>query len=145
MLLAMYQLFQQMEKLKRTKNEELEGVLFQFIQDIKMENEQLQQLLNAQNKDNPLDKAPAKQTEAVHDHQDESDLRMKQQKQGHNNFDISSLLDHDREVTELSVEARMLQLQKEGYSVAEIAQKMNRGKTEVELMLTLHPQLKQNT
>jgi len=130
-LYVLYQLFQQLESQKQHDNEELETLLLEFIQEIKHENERLHQLSSQQSKYHSMDGDHIDSAEVM---QESSSAKTEQYLE---DFDISDLLIPHEEVTELSELGKMLQLQEEGYATDEIARKLHRGKTEVELMLKL--------
>lgn len=141
-LLAVYQLFQQLEKTKQDKNDELETMLLDFMQEIKAENEQLLEISKQKMTSATTNNAPFTNEKKVNQPTSEP---FQQTEQENDAFDISSLVEQYDEVTELSEEGKVLQLQEKGFSTEDIARKLNRGKTEIELILKLQQQIKQNT
>ena len=53
-------------------------------------------------------------------------------------YSSNSVLELKEDKLETSLEAQVFQLAKQGISIEEIAKKLNRGKTEIELMIKLH-------
>lgn len=141
-LLAVYQLFQQLEKTKQDKNDELETMLLDFMQEIKAENEQLIEISKQKMTSATTTNASFINEKKVNQPTSEP---FQQTEQENDAFDISSLVEQYDEVTELSEEGKVLQLQEKGFSTEDIARKLNRGKTEIELILKLQQQIKQNT
>lgn len=124
------------EKIKRDKDEqfkELEEVLAEFMKNIRLENERLERkLFEGEIKGQALyeNKRP----------QSEDEQKQNQVNEAAYEQENYTLQQHKmaKDIVETSIESQILQLAKEGKSVTEIAKQLNRGKTEVELLLKLN-------
>jgi len=128
---AIYQLFQQL-KMKQEDSEEIAEVFETYLQAIKEENKHLQNnLLNDQTDGNMPDQSEEKIIETKEQTVESRDL-----KKDINNFSMPDIdvLDH----VEASLESQVLQLHSQGLSPSEIAQKLNCGNTEAELIIKLY-------
>lgn len=133
LLIAIYFLYQQVEQLRRHKNEELESLLQNFLTEIREENERLQSRLQKQE--------TAKIEKNVESFDGNVEKRVKKIKNRENIYQINTpqiKADEKNDKIETSLEAKIFQLANEGMTVEEIAKKLNRGKTEIELMMKLH-------
>lgn len=119
LITAVFLLYQQLQSLKSEQEHELKKVIDYVVEEIRAENERLRIELKERKKLNERIEHPTK---------------------------IDSYRSNEVQVTpptpikdrvETSPEATILQLHEQGLSIAEIAQKLNRGKTEVELIVKL--------
>jgi len=141
LLIAIYFLYQQLEQVKHSKNKQIETVLENFLHEVKEENERLQQQLQEQNHTQEermnRDEAPSvyenKLDQMVNHVQNRENIKQK--------VAPEPPVDQKVDKLETSLEAQVFQMAKAGMSADQIAQKLDRGKTEIELMLKL--QLKQ--
>lgn len=124
------------EKIKRDKDEqfkELEEILAEFMKNIRLENERLER---------KLFEGEIKGQALYENKRPRSEYEQKQNQINEAAYEQESytLQQHkmERDIVETSVESQILQLAKEGKSVTEIAKQLNRGKTEVELLLKLN-------
>lgn len=151
-LITIYHLY---EKSKRTKNEQteqLQKMLNDFMHDIRVENNKLEEKIyenelpkrvTSNNHPSSLSRThepiQSKKTDAssyddveidalgMNDTETKSDFASHLAKASHTQ--------EKEDIIETSIESQMMRLAQEGKSVDEIAKKLNRGKTEVELML----------
>lgn len=141
-LIGLFQLLKQIQSLKHSKDKETETMMLAFIDEIKTENQRLQQQLNqhqGKTSDDPLLYEQKEATSERPDLHDESKVLDER------NSQLTDRLQDQQEEMKLSLEGRVLQLNQKGYSIEEIAEILTCGKTEVELILNLQQQLKQNT
>src|SRR5690625_5194763 len=141
MLIAIFQLYRQIEQLKQEKNESIETTMQQFINEIKAENHQLQQQLSQTSR--PSSSFSPVELGETTTHSDNKELNEKHPKNDQTIND--ELTDMKQEKMELSLEGKILQLHETGYNVEQIAEQLTCGKTEVELILNLQQQLRQKT
>lgn len=140
LLIAIYFLYQQIVQLRTNKNEEiesLESLLQNFLLEIREENELLQKKLQKETKDdiniNNIDNIEKSNEKFL-------DKRIKTIKNRENIYQINTpqkaALEKEDKI-ETSFEAQVFQLANEGLEIEEIAKKLNRGKTEIELLMKL--------
>ncbi|MBO8155209.1 MAG: hypothetical protein H0Z32_02010 [Bacillaceae bacterium] len=115
---------------------EMENLFNSYLLELKEENEKLVKILNddkkeENNKPNPdLKEMPPKRPV-------EKQLAPVHKNKGH--YQPEKLLENDQiRVEQPSYKSKALQLYKEGYSIDEIAQKLNKGKTEIELIVKFY-------
>lgn len=136
LIIAIYFLYQQIIQIRRNNHDEieaLESLLQKFLREIRTENERLQSQLQQkdvfkkEHKEDPIGK--------------NVDNRVKKLKNRENIYQIhtpqKAVLEKEDKI-ETSLEAQVFQLAKQGLSIEEIAKKLNRGKTEIELLMKLH-------
>lgn len=140
-LISLFQLLKQIQSLKHSKDKETETMMAAFIDEIKTENQRLQQQLNKQQRKTTDDPLLNKQKEATSERLDVSD----DSKGLDERSQLPDRPQDQQEEMKLSLEGRVLQLNQKGHSIDEIAEILTCGKTEVELILNLQQQLKQNT
>ncbi len=123
----MYRLYQQLQLIDRDQEQRLEQLLSNFLQEIKVENKQLQSQLN--------DKPPSPTNkEADTDPVTHYATKNYEDKIVGSSFPIKETKDF----FETSGEAEVLHFHQQGLTIEEIAKKLNRGKTEVELIIKLN-------
>jgi len=128
-MIIIYQLYQQLQMMKQQNEQHLETVLENFLLEIKEENRRLQMELDEssqetfQEQKTPSTSGKDPILSYVNLNSDEDENTYKQEKQ--------------EDKVETSLEGQVLQLYKKGLSAEEIAKKINRGKTEVSLILKL--------
>ncbi|MFD1037958.1 DUF6115 domain-containing protein [Virgibacillus byunsanensis] len=131
-LLAILKLFQHIQTLKKTDPGDIMSLLETYVLEIKEENRVLQEELLSENSRHEKEKQPAKvpvqpqmteNTKTINDKPVETSILQEENVQ--DNY-------------EMSVPAKVLQLHGQGLSIDEIAQKLNCGKTETELIIKIH-------
>lgn len=149
MLIAIFQLYQQLQKIKQTNDHALETTMQRFISEIKAENNYLRQNMAQKNPPTPTN-AP----QAVASKQGTDDGLEKEQHPNQANEEVhhqdtynkaAELVEDKQEQIELSLEGKILQLYQAGYPVDQIARQLTCGKTEVALILELQQRIKRNT
>jgi len=126
LLLAVYYLYQQLQLTKQHQEKQLETVLADFLDELKRENERLQSQLE-KNTSDYTQNVPV-QTDPVYNVEENE-----------KNWPVNNVDDSDKkDQVETSLESQILQLNHQGFSIEEIAKQLNRGKTEVELIVKLH-------
>lgn len=128
----------EVEKQQRKNYLESQELLSSFLFELKEENERFAKLLNEQSQSPSVEKVQAKKTE-------KNDSNTEKQMAEHFDFVedshtmndvLSDLLPYDQpNDKEPSLVDRVKQLAKEGHSVEQIAKQLNKGKTEIELLL----------
>ena len=141
LLAAIYYLYQQIQELKTERSRETEMVLSRFLDEIKQENRQLQLQLKQQQFEpqskKPKEYASASARESTLTQEAENMAPIfKQRPKAEEEFPPITVDKTDK--VEASAESRIFQLHKEGVPAEVIAKRVNRGKTEVELLLKLH-------
>lgn len=118
-LVAIFQLFKQVQFLKKDSSQDVMELLETYLEEIKEENRFLEKEIGKPiNKTASPVNAEAEQKEAV-----------------------SEYIPEDAEVeddSETSLQAKILQLYDQGITVEDIARQLNCGKTEAELVIKLH-------
>ena len=148
-LIALFQLYQQNQRIMQERDDTLNTKMQQFINEIKQENNNLQQQL-IQMKTPPV---VSNLQENVHERESNMKPTVTQntskqyvvEENKSTGQTITDLTEERKEEIELSLEGKILQLYKAGFDAAEIAEKLTCGKTEVELILNLQQQLKRNS
>lgn len=148
-LIVLFQLYQQNQRIMQERDDTLNSKMQQFINEIKKENNNLQEQL-IQMKTPPVAFNFKEDVQEQDSHMkptmtpNTSKQKTDEEKQsaGHS---IADLTEDRKEEMELSLEGKILQLHEAGFNAAEIAEKLTCGKTEVELILNLQHQLKRNS
>lgn len=125
MFVLIFQLYRQIETIKQSNTKEIQDVLSAYLREIKEENVRLLEAVSeagtneaeqpAQNRINP---APSPETA--------------------DNAEDQIYENEEKDSMEASLHARILQLHDEGLTAAEIARKLNCGKTEAALIIKLY-------
>src|SRR5699024_12874292 len=115
------------------RSRDTEGLLSRFLDEIKQENRQLQQQLQQSNKKEQ--NATTIQAQAEYVPKQEM-ANGKERTNDH--FDFPPIPIATEAKLETSIESQVFQMQQKGISTEAIARQLNRGKTEQELLLTLH-------
>lgn len=125
LLAAIYYLFKEVQALKRNQPTNITAILEKYLQDIRMENDRLQELSSTHGqtqqptqREHHTGKEPKVTSETVPTYNPE--------------------LVQTEDVSETSLQARMLQMHHQGKTAKEIAQSLNCGHTEVELTLKFY-------
>lgn len=132
LFITIYHLY---EKTKRDKDEQvkrLEEILTEFMKNIRMENDQLERKIYENemrqqiklDDNRPQQKPLNTQTDVPKDEWKVPDYTVKENLK--------------EDIVETSLESQILQLAREGKSVDEIAKQLNRGKTEVDLLIKMN-------
>ncbi|MFC2950086.1 DUF6115 domain-containing protein [Virgibacillus sediminis] len=118
-LFAIYQLFKRLKEAEAVNTEDISNLLDSYLQQIREENQRLEM---------ELDKRELYQgTHSGTNHEEEVQE------------DTNGVTDRVmEEKTETSLQSRILLLHKQGYNAEEIAQQLDCGKTEAELVIKLH-------
>jgi DNA-nicking Smr family endonuclease len=109
----MYRFYKQIKQLKNQDHQELNDILTAFLEELKEENVFLQNKKNQQ--------------------QDEMNLSKKTPNES--DFDILQVAMDKNDGVSTSIEGQAFSLYEQGVTVDEIARKLGRGKTEIELMI----------
>lgn len=139
LIMAVYHLYQQLQLSKRSKDQELEILFADFLKEIRIENERLQsQLINE-----PPPKNEGKKEEMTLTKN--RSITNKAEHYKENNF--FNLLQEEKndQLLETSIESKIFSMYNQGQSIDDIAKTLNRGKTEVALILKLHSNKAENT
>lgn len=124
LLITVYYLFQQIQRLKKDQADEITELFEFYLREIRSENRRLESEIEYHHFDN-------------HQHEQQNN-KIDKRPESMITYEPSNLdtdLVHDK--YETSLEAQILQLYDQGMEVAEIAQKLNCGKTEAALMINL--------
>src|SRR5699024_1201328 len=131
---VIFQLVKQQNNMQSGQVNEIDQLLSTYLEEMKVENDRLQRQLlrnkpneniNSKEQQNKL-KQVANAPNLMTGHEQKTD-------------DFAQVIEKNSitDVFETSIEAQVLQLHTNGLSVTEIAQKLNRGKTEVSLIINL--------
>lgn len=118
-LVAIFQLFKQVQFLKKDSSQDVMELLETYLEEIKEENRFLEKGIGK-----PINKTASPVTAEA------------EQKE-----EVSEYIPEDAEVeddSETSLQAKILQLYDQGITVEDIARQLNCGKTEAELVIKLH-------
>lgn len=129
LLIAVYYLFQQTQLLKQTNTKELTDLFETYLNEIKQENRRLETKINSK----------TNETKQAHEQKrNEPDTTKEKKIINKNEMDGRELkTDIIDDTFTTSLEAQVLQLYQQGKEVEEIAQMLNCGKTEAELIINL--------
>ena len=123
---AIYLLFKQIQQLKQESPNDIPALLEAYLQEIKEENSWLQNELAAASPNN----LKHTETDTIIDETTKKAIK---------NDDTFTLPEIEvKDHVEASLQAKVLQLHYQGFSATEIAQKLNCGKTEAELIIKVH-------
>lgn len=131
-LVIIYQLYQQIGNLKSERSRETEVLLSRFLDEIKQENRQLQQQLQQENK-KEQNTATIK-SQAKYEPEQTAEVN-KEPENDISEFPPIPIATEDK--VETSIESQVFQMHQKGISTETIAKQLNRGKTEVELLIKL--------
>lgn len=144
LFITIYHLY---EKTKKDKNEQLarlEELFADFMKNIQLENEKLEQkIYEAEMRQQVLNETAPNAT-LQNELNEVKPIVLNEQKLKDNQtkdvWDHSKLIEEKetKDMIETSIEGQVLQLFHEGKSPEEIAKQLNRGKTEVDLYIKLH-------
>lgn len=148
-LIALFQLYQQNQRIMQERDDTLNTKMQQFINEIKQENNNLQEQL-IQMKTPPVASNFQENVQQRESHVKptmtyNTSKQYSAEESKSKDHSISALTEERKEEMELSLEGKILQLHEAGFNAAEIAEKLTCGKTEVELILNLQQQLKRNS
>lgn len=121
-------------KLKQESNEEIEQLFTTYLDDIKRENDRLQMLLLKQDEE-------LETPHNVINYSRKDVIKQKEKNTQSTQLNEVNRTNQDIEVGENkqdTIEAAALQLYEDGYSITDIAQYLNRGKTEISLIIELN-------
>jgi|SRR5690625_526624 len=125
-LIGLFQLLKQIQSLKHSKDKETETMMLAFIDEIKTENQRLQQQLNKHQRKTSDDPLLYEQKEAT---SERPDLHDESKVLDERNSQLTDRLQDQQEEMKLSLEGRVLQLNQKGYSIEEIAEILTCSKT----------------
>ncbi|MEK3908347.1 DUF6115 domain-containing protein [Oceanobacillus sp. FSL W7-1309] len=123
--IAIYMFFKQLQNVKTQDLNEVIALFDTYLQEVKAENNRLQQLLEDRNK----------KTDQTHTKQEEPETEEYEK-----SHDIP-IPDDVGDTVVASLESRVLQLHNRGVPVDEIAKELNCGKTEAEIIIKLHEKM----
>jgi len=123
---------------KNNQDEKLQELLSHFIQEIKAENKQLVTKLSEAKQE----KIKEKKAPTIPNH---LKPMLEKQEKRENQDTLHSNAPFLTEHVETSMESKIVQLSEQGLSIDEIAKQLNKGKTEVELILKLNERMIVNT
>jgi len=132
LIIIIYHLHEKIKKSKLEQSEQLEEMLASFMDEIREENMKLEQKLREEK---------VRRNVTYHRPTTSSTTNIESNVAFQKNKDALSLRhspSQEEDKVETSLESKVLQLQGEGKTVEEIAKQLNRGKTEVDLLLKLH-------
>lgn len=140
-IIVLFNVMKQLSQLKNNHTSEIDQLLSTYLKEIKSENDRLQKELLQNNVSGQI---VPKMTNVKHE-----ENSVKQQNRVINFTDqlpIEEIEQHneDSDMLETSIEAQALQLYNQGHSVTEIAQKLNRGKTEISLIIDINKRENKN-
>src|SRR5699024_1353945 len=146
LLIAVYQLFKQLQDIKQNQKTDMNELLEHYVAEIKEENQKLQQMLqqNKNTKQNFKEQLNKEQERYVDEEKEEGfesvghTNEMDEEDESEHvasNHNVLDLLGQNKDSFEQSFESKVLSLDNQGLSSNKIAQKLNCGKTEVELIL----------
>lgn len=128
---AIYMLFQQLKNAKKQDMNEIMELFDTYLQEVKDENNRLQQVLRDHNQrsDNMYQQVkPTKQPEIEMDEFEQ--------------LQAIPIPDAVGDTVTASLESRVLQMHNQGLPIDEIARNLNCGKTEVEIIIKLREKMK---
>src|SRR5699024_10197684 len=142
LLIAICQLYQQLQQMKQTKENASQKIVQQFIAEIKEENKHLQAQITAQYASPDVhENQQLKDESNMTSHSTTSRTIPTEQEKSMKHIDsIIELTDNKHEQTEVSFEGKVLQLYQQGFDVDQIAKQLNSGRTEVDLIIKLQSQ-----
>lgn len=149
LFITIFQLYQQIQQLKQSKHSELHTMLDEFVSEIKQENQRLQERITYQanqDKSNEL-QLTNKSEQTIEQPLSKSPLPFSKKhfETESLNHNIEDLTEAKHEEMEVSIESKILQLKHQGFNIDQIAEQLQCGRTEVELVVHLQQQLKHNT
>ncbi len=133
LIIAVYHLYDKLKQTKTAQADELKEMLASFMEEIREENQKLEENLRKE-----------RESRHIRDHvartrlMSESELKQSYSKGPKEEPLMPPPEIQAGEQVETSLESKVLQLKQEGKSVEEIAKQLNRGKTEIDLLLKLH-------
>ncbi|RDW17812.1 DUF6115 domain-containing protein [Oceanobacillus chungangensis] len=133
-LYAIYRLSQQLQSFKKADTAEITELFELYLQEIKEENNRLQDKISSKT---PPHIKPEK-TQVVSNNLKNDNHQKEINVEPTAKYAAPFIDAKVDDLIETSLEARILQLHHQGMSITEIAQKLDRGKTEVELFIKLH-------
>lgn len=129
LLFIVYKLFQQLNALKQSKNDDLEHMLDTFLQEIREENEALRHQVKEKSNHKTTAKVAEKKSYYTKKEEPVAKLEMLEMEEKKDDFTPT-------------IQGQVYQLLDEGLAVEEIAKRLNRGKTEIELIVKFKEQIK---
>lgn len=131
LFIIIFQLYQHIQKIKEQNNRHLEILLSEFMDDIRLENKRLEDKINLSEENARMNS----QTIDLH-----QTIPTNEPTNAYEQWTTQQLLNDKKkqDAVETSIESKILRLASEGKSITEIAKSMNRGKTEIELLLKLN-------
>ena len=144
LFIAVYQLFKQLQEIKQNQQTDIDDLLEHYVSEIKHENLKLQQLLEKNNEPTVNFKEQLDQEqerylneEDVSNHSTNHNEVLKETTLEENISDqpMIDLLGKHEDSFEQSLESKVITLKEQGLTTNAIAQNLNRGNTEIELVL----------
>lgn len=150
--IVIIRLFQHVQQLKHNQSEQLESLIAEFTEEIRVQNEKLERHLSSDTPNSRFQDSFNHALAQINEKQVEPTMnRIEEEMQAeqapsvqrdNESPQLDAILnnnnnDYDDQI-EMSLESKVMKLSSEGKSIAEIAKLLNRGKTEIELILKLH-------
>jgi len=145
LLITVFYLYQHIQSLKNNQTSEVEHMLNNFLQQLKLENEELEKKIHQANI-TPDEKQKlrkhineeARETKETNE-MSESHKTIETNESSYE-FPPIHMEEPNVDQVETSLHSQVFHLHKKGLTIEEIAKKLNRGKTEIELIIKLNPQ-----
>lgn len=134
----LYRFYEQTKQEKESQAEQVEKLLQAFMKEIRLENERLERHIKEQNIETDKLSDETKQASTREKEGIENLTYQPMVRQTVNSPSKEASKERVKDVIETSFEAKVLQLAKAGLSIDDIAKKLNRGKTEVGLIIKLN-------
>lgn len=144
-LAGLYVVFQHVQKIKNTKPKEIDSMMQSYLEKIQQENKALQAALQ--------DTAPHTETintkKRVADHDHDRDMTTDRSGQHQVNTSLtwkpeSIISSNEDDTLETSLASRVLQLDRAGVNIEDIAKQLHCGTTEVALIIQFQKEIKLN-
>ncbi|WP_243386886.1 DUF6115 domain-containing protein [Aeribacillus kexueae] len=132
-LFTKYQSIKQLEQSQKQLLQETEEALSLFMMQMKEENEKFINQLQVSDKKNPLPLRNEVESRQIKEENDDDDLPSHLQTILEQQMDVIEVKEIPRDET--TSHDQIIELSKKGYTIEEIAQQLNVGKTEIELFL----------
>src|SRR5690625_2775171 len=128
LLIIVFYLYQQLQTLQRKQYSDMEDMLNNFLQQLKVENQQLEHHLRLKNVTREQAQPDFKQPNEPTKEWNESSKE----------YPPIPLENPSVDQVETSLHSQVFHLHQKGLTTEEIAKQLNRGKTEIELIVTLN-------
>lgn len=143
LFMMIYRLKEEVDQLKQYKVEDLDQLLETYLEEIRYENEMFKETLqeiSSSKQGNEIERneqTKSRKKDKIFDkHEQNIDEQPIQQSPTY----LETMVEKEEDEVETSIEAKVLQYYEQGMSIDSIAKKLNRGKTEIELMIQFFQQ-----